>query len=153
MSGHKTRIRTIQALLAGCPAVSAIPTQPIIQDEFNEVYAVRRIRKDSRRRLLEVLHSARGLDTVLKTFVHHHGCSSKKIPLPTAMGSYLLVLRDHSIAGLGQITETERSLFQSRIVNTRNTYLHEAGAFPSNDHDVNVLLSDMHSCIATVIAL
>ena len=153
MSGHKTRIRTIQTLLAGCPALSTALAQSIIQGEFNEVYAVRRIRRDSRRRLLEVLHSARGLDTMLKTFVHHHGCSSPRKPAPKAMGAYLFALRDHSIAGLGKITETDRNYFQSRIVNTRNTYLHEAGAFPLNDNDVNILLADMHFCIAKVIAL
>lgn len=153
MSGHKARIRTIKALLAGCPCISASAAKLDIHNEFDEVHAVRKMRRASRRRRLEVLHSARGLDTMLKTFVEHHGCISPGKGPPKSMGPYLFALRDHSIASLGNITETHRNAFQTQVVTKRNTYLHEAGAFPPTDHDVNVLLADMDTCIATVVAL
>jgi hypothetical protein len=152
MSGHKTRVRTIQALLAGCHSIALSPAYPIIHSEFQEVHAVRRIRRDFRRRLLEVLHSARGLDTVLKTVVVTNGCTSGTKRL-TGMGSYLYALRDHSVSGLGRITEANRLIYQNNIVKKRNTYLHEAGAFPVTDTEVNILLSEMHACISTVVAL
>src|SRR5579864_431971 len=116
MSGHKARIKTIRALLAGCPCISASAANVDIHREFEEVHAVRKIRRASRRRLLEVLHSARGLDTMLKTFVQHHGCTSPGKRAPSAMGPYLFALRDHSVGGLGNITETHRNLFQTQIV-------------------------------------
>lgn len=152
MAGHKTRVRTIQALLAGSACIAASPSHAAIQSEFHEVHAVRKLRQRSRRRLLEVLHSARGLDTALKTFVSHHGCQSsgKK---PIAMGQYLFALRDHSVSGLGKITEAHRKQFQQTIVSKRNVFLHEAGTVPLTDTEVSTLLADMHACIAQVVAL
>jgi len=153
MSGHKARVRTIQALLAGSPCIAASLSFTAIQGEFQEVYAVRKIRQDARRRLLEVLHSARALDTTLKTFVGHHGCSSPGKKPPSAMGSYLFALRDHSVPGVGTITEANRHHFQNAIVQKRNHFLHEAGTTPATDHEINILLSDIHTCISLVASL
>lgn len=114
---------------------------------------MRKTRMRARRRLLEVLHSARALDTALKTFVQHHGCQSPGKKAPTAMGPYLFALRDHSVAGLGQISEAQRHHFQNAIVIKRNIFLHEAGAVPLSDGDVNILLSEMHTCLSLVVAL
>lgn len=153
MSRHKARVLTIQALLAARPCIVSSANYPVINAEFDEVHLVRKVRRNSRRRLLEVLHSARGLDTMLRTFVQHYGCTSNPLRPPNAMGSYLYALRDHTVGGIGKINETHRNLFQSRIVLNRNKYLHEAGTFPLDDNEVNILLSDMHFCISTVIAL
>jgi hypothetical protein len=154
MSGHKARIRTIQVLLAGSAPISTSPVGAMVQSEFGEVHAVRKVRMSSRRRLLEVLHSSRALDTALKAFVSHHRCSGPKIKkAPTGLGSCLFILSNHATPGLGNLTATQRALFQSNIVGKRNLYLHEAGAFPSTDSEVNVLLADMDVCLATIVAL
>ncbi len=39
MSGHKARIRLIQALIAGNPCISSTPAGEIIEKEFNEVFS------------------------------------------------------------------------------------------------------------------
>jgi hypothetical protein len=88
MSLHKRRIQAIQAIVASTPAIALEPKHWIIQGEFNEVHRVRKVPQAARRRLLEVLHSSRALDTALSVFVAHHKCSNKR---PT-LGSYLVSL-------------------------------------------------------------
>jgi hypothetical protein len=152
---HKARVRALQALVAGVPCLAANPQHSLLQQEFNEVYAVRKVRRSSRRRILEVLHSTRALDSTLKAFVRHHGClpkpkKGKTSTPPSSLGGYLYALRDHAVVGLGAITEPQRHGFQAQIVDTRNVYMHEAGAFPVLDADVQTLLSEMHTCLWVV---
>jgi hypothetical protein len=37
--------------------------------------------------------------------------------------------------------------FQGRIVNVRNRYMHEAGAFPTSPSEISNLLSNMDACL------
>lgn len=149
---HKVRIATVQAILAGT-CIGTGPSGPIVQTEFGAVHEACRIRKPNRRRLLEVVHSARALDSSLKAFVQHHGCQETGKRLPCAMGGYLHALEKHSVVGLGKISAIQRKQFQTAIVDIRNRFLHEAGAFPLTDKEVDTLLSDMHACLAAVAAL
>lgn len=147
---HKARVRTLQALVAGIPCLATHPSLSDIRSEFGEVYAVRKIRRATRRRILEVLHSTRALDTTLGAYVGHHGCRTPGKPAPKSLGQYLYALRDHGVAGLGRLTDAHRRHFNSTIANPRNRYMHEAGAFPPAEADVQVLLSEMDTCLTVV---
>src|SRR5205823_9262065 len=46
----------LQAMVAGIPCLRTHPSLPNIRSEFGEVYAVRKVRRATRRRILEVLH-------------------------------------------------------------------------------------------------
>jgi hypothetical protein len=140
-------------MVNGTSYLAADPSLPNIQSEFAEVYAVRRVRRATRRRILEVLHSTRALDTTLRAFVGYHGCRSPGKPLPTSLGQYLYALRDHTVAGLSRFTEAHRRHFTLTISNPRNRYMHEAGAFPTADLDIQTLLSEMDACLAAVLRL
>jgi hypothetical protein len=124
-----------------------------ILDEFAEAHTVRRVRKATRRQLLEILHSTRALDTALAAFIDHHGCRDGKGRVPHSLGQYLFALRDHSVVGLGRITGPERLQFNSAIVVPRNRYAHEAGTFPSGEAEVNSLLAEMGACLTVVTRL
>jgi hypothetical protein len=39
------------------------------------------------------------------------------------------------------------AFFQGRIVNVRNRYMHEAGAFPVAPSEISNLLSNMDACL------
>ena len=150
---HKARVRTLQALVSGVRCVAAHPQFPNIQAEFGEVYSVRKVRRNARRRILEVLHSTRALDSTLAAFVSHHGCCSPGSKPPKSLGQYLFALHNHTVVGLGQLADAHRRRFNSNIVNPRNRYMHEAGAFPIADSDIQTLLSEMHTCLAVVARL
>lgn len=151
---HKSRVRTLQALILGSSALATSPLMPHIQAEFAEVHAVRKIRRANRRRLLEVLHSTRALDTTLSAFVGFHGCRNpKSTGLPKSLGQYLNALHFHQSAGLRTITALQRSHFQKQIVDPRNRYMHEAGAYPTADVELQSLLSEMDTCLSVVLRL
>ena len=153
MIGHKRRIRALQAIVAGLTPLAATSTSSLVNAEFDEVYKSRRLRHKDRRRLLQVLHSTRALDSALSAFVSFHGCTTKTGKPPTGLGGYLTALKEHSVTGLTNITETERSHFQKQIAKPRNRYMHQAGAFPVSETDLDVLLSEMHACLVRVARL
>lgn len=148
MSDSKQRVQFMQSLVAGSP-VSSTPKHSDIQAEFDEVLLVRRVLKQSRKRLLQVLHSTRALDSTLKEFTALHGC----LPHPPSLGRYLYELRDGNCTSLGQISERERHRYQTKIVNLRNTYMHEAGLMPANDSEILTLLAEMQACLQRVLSL
>lgn len=155
MSVNLKRVRTLQAIVAGIRCIATDPKHQTIQDEFGEVYRVGKVRHTDRRRLLEVLHSTRALDTALSSFVRFHGClprprGGRPSSPPNTLGGYLIALEEHSITGLGALTPAQTRHFQTVIVDRRNVYVHEAGAVPMGDPEVHVLLSEMDSCLMAV---
>lgn len=148
MSDSKRRVRLMKALVAGSP-VSGTAKHADIQAEFEEVLLVRRVIKRSRKRLLQVLHSTRALDSTLTAFIHLKGYRST----PSSLGSYLYALRDGNGTSLNRISETERAHYQKHIVGLRNQYMHEAGLMPTTDSEVLTLLAEMETCLQRVLSL
>jgi hypothetical protein len=149
MSSHKQRIRLIQAIIAGNPAIYGNPLHPTIQREFGEAYQVRRVRNPQRRHLLQVVHSTRALDSSLRAFVIYHQCLSGN-----SLGKYLASLTNHQSPTLNsQLSPRDRHRFQNTIVNTRNRFMHEAGSYPASENDISTLLSEMHDCLFAVVNL
>jgi hypothetical protein len=149
MSVHKTRLRTIQALLAGS-AVGTHTDYPTITGELQQVLEVRRIPALPRRRLLQILHSTRALDSSLRTFTTIHGCCPVS---GQSLKVYLDALTKHTQPSLGRLTPDEVKHFQRTIINIRNKYMHAAGSFPAGDAEIATLLSEMQLCLARVLAL
>jgi len=138
----------MQSLVAGSP-VSGTAKHGDIQREFDEVLLARRVIKRSRKRLLQVLHSTRALDSTLKEFTDLHGC----LPNPPSLGSYLYALKDGSCAAIARISAVERRHYQASIVKPRNEYMHEAGRTPTDDPEVLALLAEMEACLQRVLSL
>ncbi len=137
----------MQSLVAGSP-VSGTGRHADIQAEFDEVLLARRVLKRPRKRLLQVLHSTRALDSTLKEFTKLHGCQ----PSSPSLGRYLYALKD-GCASLETISDQERQRYQAQIVQLRNKYMHEAGEMPADDSEVLTLLADMHACLQRVFSL
>src|SRR5689334_13912003 len=87
--------------------------------EFDEAVRVSAIPAEGRRRLLQILHSTRALDTALKAFVHHHA-----IPAKASLGGYLNALTGHRVAGVRRLPPPRQTQYQQRIVDPRNKYMH-----------------------------
>lgn len=149
MSVQKQRINAIQALING----SVIANSPLfsrIAREYNDVLRVNKIKPLGRRRILQVLHSTRGLDSALSAFTTQHGC----LPIKKfrTLGGYLSQLTRNN-PSLSKLSHHEKSNFQKDIVELRNRYMHEAGAYPTSEAQVLGLLSDMESCLLRVLNL
>lgn len=147
MGVPRARVRAIQALLKGS-VLKGTPAETVVHDEYEETYRANRVRKQSRRWLLQVLHSTRGLDTFLGEFLKRHGIGAGK-----SLGSHLHKLKSHSCATIGQIDAPYRARFQGSVVDPRNKYMHNAGVSPANDAEVQTLLSEMDSLLVIVTTL
>ncbi|MBW9051075.1 hypothetical protein [Rhizobium mesosinicum] len=147
MSFHKSRVDTIRALLAGSPAISKHASFGPICSELEEVKSLIAIAKLNRRHLLAVLHSSRALDDALKAFLIGRGLGTSK-----SLGGSLTALAS---APPGKLSApfTMRTAFQNSIVNVRNRYMHESGAFPANDYEIRTLLGEIESCVGVVLSL
>ena len=121
------------------------------QAQFNSARTGRRplAAPIGRRQLLKVIRSLQS-STRMSAFVGHHGARKGGAAPPKTLGAYLIALEQHSVVGLGALTAAQRAHFYLRIVKVRNTYMHEAGAVPSTDVDVQSLLSEMHACLTVV---
>lgn len=147
MSTHAKRIATIQALIAGS-IVTGAAEYPVISAEFSQVPILGRLRNKARRRLLQVLHSTRAVDTALKCFLLHHGCTPG-----TSINRHLAELTKHNAASISQLSKSEHARYRVSIANPRNRYMHVAGAHPVDDAEVATLLGEMDACLARVLAL
>lgn len=149
MSVHQRRINAIKAILAGS-VIATKPEHSIIESEFDEVWQVRRIPKLTRRRLLQVLHSTRALDTALQIFLDHHMITIAR----PSLGAYLEALVGHTSLSLARrLPRHDRQHFQRNIVRVRNRYMHRAGDFPGADHEVLTLISEMEACLVQILSL
>jgi hypothetical protein len=147
VAAYKARVLLLQALVSGCPAIA--PVVIVVVDEFAEVTRSRRVAHPRRRRLLQVLHSTRALDSTLREFVRFHNCGSGA----STLGGYLTDLSRHKVATINRLPGLSRSRFVRSVVNIRNRFMHTAGAFPSTEIEVDMLLSEMHDCVVEVLAL
>ena len=140
------RVATIKALLAGRGFLGV--SQQIVLYEYDQVVSVERVPVVRRRHLLQVLHSTRGLDTALSRLVVTFCTGTSR-----SLGQSLHRLRNNAGPSIASLPEQSRIRYQTNIVEHRNRYMHEAGAFPSSDTEVDNLLSEMEFCIAEILSL
>ena len=129
----------MQAIIAG----SHIPVSDArtVIREFEEVIRADRVRQVPRRPLLQVLHSTRALDSALASLVQAAGGNPAN-----SLGRMLNQLETTGIHG-NRLTPGTATSYQSRIVNVRNRYMHEAGAFPVAPSEISALLNQMDACL------
>jgi hypothetical protein len=147
MSVHKRRIQTIQTLIAGS-VVSSQPDHTAIQSELSEVLKVQRVPQLPRRRLLQLFHSSRAIDTTISRFLTWHGITTK-----SGLGANISELTKTHKATLGTLTKQEEQRYKQQIANVRNHYMHTAGAFPGQDNHIINLLSEMEACLVSILNL
>lgn len=147
---HRRRARAIKALLGSIPILAVDPRLQACQQEFDEIHLVHKVRSDLRRRLLEVFHAARAIDSTLAIFVTGHGCRDRKGRAVSNLGGYLVALREHSVPTLRRITGPQKRRFKKRITDPRNRYIHIAGSRPSTDQEVVEFVAEVAACVAVV---
>lgn len=144
----RRRIETLKVLVDGS-IVSTHAIHPYVISEFDLVHEARRVPQLPRRYLLQVLHATRALDSYLSAFNNLHGLA----PHARALGQYLTALANHTHAALSHLSELDRLRFQRTIANIRNRFMHEAGAFPVREAEVENLLAEMDALLSLVVTL
>jgi len=154
VNNHKTRIKTLRVLLHGNNVMKDSARISLIIGELECVKAAKKISDEPRGRLLQILHATRALDSSLRSFIEE-SCAYLTVPIippiDYSLGSYLVWFVNHDIPSIPKMQESQRLGFQNRIVKERNRYVHQAGAFPSNDGEVAQLLTEMDTCLSIVL--
>jgi hypothetical protein len=145
MRGIGNRVATVKALVVGVPGFAAVRGDVVI--ELDELYDARLVRKRQRRRLLQVIHASRAVDTALATILVADGVS----PAPRSIGESLNKLRSRGVHG-GKLTATDVTTYSARFRVVRNRYAHDAGAFPS-ETEAAIHIADMETCLVKTAAL
>lgn len=147
MRTFSRRVGTLRFLVKNSLGMTNVRSR--VDQEFAEVVKVGKVRAKYRRRLLQILHTSRALDSALNGFNTYHVVSCRK-----SLGGYLMGLTNHRSATLkGKLASAEKVRFQKEIVDLRNKYMHEAGAFPKDDKEILAFLAEMEFCLTTVLGL
>ena len=150
------RIETLQVIAASLLG-NTIPCQKVLK-EFEEVKRVDSMAIEEKiRRLLQILHSTRALDSTLAAFIKNYGYTDPSDPSKKVKSLYgylyLICFGNPATANIRRLKESDMKKYQQKIVNERNRYMHEADAFPIDDLEILLLLSEMNECLAKVFSL
>ncbi len=148
MKNIKAEIQTITTILEAT-SIADDNNFSKIKSELNEVISDHKLKKQGKKNLLKIVHTTRALDTSLKVFLTHHSILDNA----HSLGQYLYRLRDHNNNDVGTITENQRRLYQTEIVDLRNDYMHNARKIATDESEVNNLISNMHILLKTVAGL
>jgi hypothetical protein len=147
MANQQDRINTIVALLNSNSAITHANFRTL-KAEFEQVLEVNSISPMTRRNLMKVLHSTRGLDTTLKNIVSHY-----HLGVVHSLGPLIDKFYNHSHSTFGKMFQIECNRYKRSIADIRNTHLHSAGSYPRTEGDVSNLISEMEALLTRVLSL
>jgi hypothetical protein len=145
---QQDRINTIIAIVNSSPSLTNANVNKI-KTEFKQVLDVDTITPSKRKHILKILHSTRALDSTLKAILDHYSIRNGK----HSIGQYITQFTVHTLPTLGKLSTSERSKYQKKIADIRNTHLHNADSYPRNDSEVFQLISEMQTLITRVTSL
>lgn len=146
MSARKSRHLLMQALVRGSANFGADPAFSYVDVELGELGRCSTMQPLNRRRLLQVIHASRSLDTCIGAILRLNGKTPEH-----SLGKMLRQLRTLPPAARGYLDHSTASAFVAAIANKRNRYAHRAGAFPNSNMEVDKIVAEIHACMALVL--
>ena len=147
MSTNLSRVTALKALVAGS-VVANSQKYPDILFAFDQINRAQKVRRRDCKRLLQVVHANRALDTTLK-----ESNNAYRVTGGFSMSQYLKDLVNHNKSNIRKLPKQLQEHYELSIVRLRNRLMHESGVVPQKDSDMLNLLSEMHSCLQTVVKL
>lgn len=146
MKNVQKRIDTILLLVRTSTAFSTPDVQSAVVDELQEIARSAKVMPLKRRRLLAVLHLARGLETSLRSVVDSNGIvltHDKR-----NMGGYLNALVSNNPPLLNN---TIKHTCIRDVTKVRNRIAHSAGGYPKDDQVVDAAAQAAYSCLSMLV--
>jgi hypothetical protein len=129
-SNFKAEVRSIQLALKGSHWATAQAVR-VVLEEYERLIGVSRLRDTQRRVSLQILYSSRAIDSLLKHVVNEDASrSNRRVPAPS-LGNYIDYIEGNGVYGRDFPPQLIISL-RIDVKDKRNTYLHQAGMFPSD---------------------
>jgi hypothetical protein len=140
------RVKTLQTLVNGSRKITDPAKRNVILDEFQEIARSSSLSPARRRRLLNILHAARGLEGVTLQVIGHHGIT---VPVNRrSLGGYLHALAYSTPPLLPALLRVK---CQNEVVKLRNKLTHETGYYPAGELDVDSALRRVEDCLTTIL--
>lgn len=117
---------------------------PEVIQEFDEINRIKYGENNRSKYLLLAIHSMRGVDTALHLYCMEEGL---KFRYPN-MTQYLIELKKVKI-----INEKEFDKFNKKVVYKRNLYAHQAGQYPKDRTEIELILQEMNSLLQKVFGM
>ena len=147
MSTNLSRVTALKALVAGS-VVANSQKYPDILFAFDQINRAQKVRRRDCKRLRQVVHANRALNTTLK-----ESNNAYRVTGGFSMSQYLKDLVNHNKSNIRKLPKQLQEQYELSIVRFRNRLMHESVVVPQKDSDVLNLLSEMHNCLQTVIKL
>jgi hypothetical protein len=138
MTTARKRASTLE-LVVGATAFQSYP----VENELKEAENTNRVHPLQRRRLLQVLHSTRALNSALLVIAGNNGIVARGND--RSIGRLL-----YKLQGIGLLNQKIVPHFISSICNVRNRQMHVADVFP-HPAETGTLLGNVHTCLALLI--
>lgn len=138
----KKRVQTIKILVSSSVPMNRDKND--INKDLEEIININTMRPLKRRHLIAIFFSSRAIDTALKCFLDYHSIRGNHY----SIGEYISKLCNHSNSNINRIGADEKEKYKRTIANVRNRFLHKANIYPSGNHEVNTLLSEIDSLLS-----
>jgi hypothetical protein len=131
MDTFRREMRTILLHFNGSPWATHVPVQDVIA-EYGHFVAAGKTPTQTRRVSLQIFHASRAIDSFLAHIVRNEAAKPTRPapPRTTSLGSSQSYIRRNTIGGASFNHAEDLDLHDIR--NDRNTYLHRANLFPSD---------------------
>ena len=131
-------MRTILKHFDGSPWANHNDVQDVVA-EYGHFIEAGRTPTQTRRVSLQIFHASRAIDSLLAHIVRHESAKPGRQAAPPnpPLGTSQVYIRENRIGGVKFTPATDSELDDVR--NARNTYLHRANRFPS-DQQVRIFL-------------
>jgi hypothetical protein len=146
MKNIEKRVRTLQLIVDSSTAFQDPAAKAAVLDELNEIRRGVSIQPIRRRRLLNILHLARSLETSLRAVVDTNSINLSR--RDRNMGGYLIALTGTTPPLLSHGVKDDCI---KRVGNLRNKIAHGAGSYPHNDQLLDAAMQSAHTCIAMIL--
>jgi hypothetical protein len=140
------KVKTLQALINGSRKIVDPGKKALILDEFEEISRSTSLKPERRRRLLNALHAARGLEGAILQVIGHHGIVLQK--KNRSLGGYLIALANASPPILPALLQSK---CQTEVVKMRNRVAHETGFYPLGNGDIDKAIRRVEDCLTMIL--
>lgn len=149
MSGYRSRIGLIEALLVGSKPAGSVIGIPYLNAEIGKLGECTGL-ANQRRNLLRFFHTSRICDGIITEIFRFYNIyrTSPKLE-KSSLGQKLAYLTQVRAVPPSQLSANRKEYYQKNLVDERNNLMHTPGFFPSTE-DANKLINVMHEFIAEI---
>jgi hypothetical protein len=128
-SSFKSEVRSIQLVLKGSGWATDPEVNTVLQ-EYEHLIGAGRVQSTERRTSLQIFFSSRAIDSLLKYVVSEDARHNGRNPPSPSIGNYITYIDNNGLNGQSFPPLLIQDL-KDHVRDKRNSYLHEAGIFPS----------------------